>query len=205
MCLDYSLVCSHLDSLVKRVQSTLERGDHTPKADAAKWAAYEHGTTIDFRPVSLGKFGQPQLSVRQTPHSVIITNSDPGERQPVPSLFQHQPMTRKALAIKDREFLLMRVANRRRVDVRGLHVILEGDVAYCLDINRRFPSLKAFRDQIRDIFLAFPARDLLPSAPREEWERLLADDMEEVSFFPTTMRAPYGSGRIAVGVAKRKG
>lgn len=50
LCLDYSLACSNLESLLTRIRVALERRDrgqgfHLPRVhDPAKWKAFEEGT-----------------------------------------------------------------------------------------------------------------------------------------------------------------
>jgi hypothetical protein len=74
LCLDHSLACSDLASLLGRVQTALERRDRglgyrlPPVSDPAKWRAWEEGTPED-PPASSNGF---RVEVRRTGRRLII-------------------------------------------------------------------------------------------------------------------------------------
>ena len=73
LCLDYSLVCSHLDSLYLRVAGTLARGDFYKKAAPEKWTAYEAAEKrTPATTVNLGVSGAFDVDLRQTEKWVIM-------------------------------------------------------------------------------------------------------------------------------------
>ena len=65
LCLDYSLVCSHLESLLTRIRVSLERGDRVVRcADRRLWDAFEQGEP-EASPA-------PTVTVRKTKLNLIM-------------------------------------------------------------------------------------------------------------------------------------
>lgn len=74
VCLDNSLVCSHLPSLMSRIQKAMERGDALhPVTDRRKYAAYDESPTSATLSFRLADGRVMEIEVRETQKSVILS------------------------------------------------------------------------------------------------------------------------------------
>ncbi len=73
LCLDYSVVCSHLDSLFTRLRVHMKRGDVLKTYEnPAAWQAYFHGQQVLHKEAVPLPGGDVDAVVRQTHEQIIM-------------------------------------------------------------------------------------------------------------------------------------